>query len=155
MIIPTEKTLTAEILSRIRQIDTKREEIKPVNTSESAFVSKIMDYEKQLLIEMHGLVVWYARNGDQETVTGLTPIKDVNGMPLCIGDKIKKVDSITGERCGTLEWDEYRKQYHMRTKDGGSIQIGTVNLEKIDELFDFTVDATKVECRQRPNKKKW
>lgn len=155
MIIPTEKTLTAEIRSRIRQIDAKREEIKPVNTSESAFVSKIMDYEKQLLIEMHGLAMWYARNGAQEAVTGWTPIKDVNSFPLRIGDKIKKVDSIVGERCGTLEWDEYRKQYHMRTKDGGSIQIGTVNLEKIDELFEFTVDTTKVECRPSPNKKKW
>jgi len=57
MIVPTEKTLTAEILSRIRQLDAKREEIKLVNTPESTFVSTVMDYEKQLLIEMHGLVM--------------------------------------------------------------------------------------------------
>lgn len=155
MIIPTEKTLTAEIQSRIRQLDAKREELKLVNTPESTFVSTIMDYEKQILIEAHGLVMWYARKGAQETVTGLTLIKDVNGLPLCIGDKVKKHDEISGDRCGTLEWDGYRKQFFLRTADGGSIQIGPSNLERIEELFDFDVDTTKTECRQRPNKKKW
>ncbi len=155
MIVPTEKTLTAEILSRLKTIHEKQEEIKRVDTPESAFVSTVIDYEKQILIEMHGLVMHYARQGAKEEVDGITPIKDMHGTLLCIGDKVKKINPVSGERCGYLEWDEYRNQYCIRTDSGGKILIDTCKLEKIDELFNFSIDTTQTECRQRPNKKKW
>jgi len=155
MNIPTEKTLIAEIQKRIRLLDEKVALIPNKDTEESRIISTVMEYEKLLLVEMHGMAMWFARHGTQEFVNGLTPINDINGLPLCIGDKVKKHDGISGDRCGMLEWDGYRKQFFLRTADGGSIQIGPSNLERIEELFDFDVDTTKTECRQRPNKKKW
>ena len=155
MIRPTEKTLLAEIQKRLRLLSEKEESIDCVDNEKAKFISSLVQYEKQGMLDIHGMVMWYARQGAQESINGWTPLKDINGMPLCIGDKVKTLAGISGERCGTLEWDEYRKQYYLRSAEGGSLQIGTLKLQKIEELFKFSVDTTKTECRSRPNKKKW
>ena len=64
----------------------------------------------------------------------------------------KKVEN-NNKQCGTLKFDEYFNKYVIKTDTGG--QITTNVYIKIPELYDYKIDVTNVECRQRPNKKKW
>jgi hypothetical protein len=79
-----------------------------------------------------------------------TPIKCYKtNVALNLGDKVMDCQ----KRCGTLEWDDYLNQYYIKTINGGKIK--TQQYIKIDKLFDYTIDTSKVECRINPLKQKW
>jgi hypothetical protein len=79
-----------------------------------------------------------------------TPILDYKTkLPLKIGDKVEN----NNRQCGVLKFDECFNKYVIKTDTGGHI-TSTVYV-KIHELYDYKIDVTKVECRPRPNKKKW
>ena len=79
-----------------------------------------------------------------------TPIKCYKtNVALLLGDKVKDCQ----ERYGFLDWDECFNSYYIRPENGGKIK--TQNYIKVDELKDFKIDTTKVECRKNYLKKKW
>ena len=79
-----------------------------------------------------------------------TPIKCYKTkVALYIGDKVKDCQG----RCGTLEWDDYLNVYYIKPVNGGKIK--TQNYIKIDDLFEFSIDTTKVECRKNHLKTKF
>ena len=83
-------------------------------------------------------------------VSKYTPILDYKTkLPLKIGDKVQN----NNRQCGILKFDECFNKYVIKTDTGGHI-TSTVYV-KIPELYDYKIDVTKVECRPRPNKKKW
>jgi len=80
----------------------------------------------------------------------ITPIKCYKTKEvLNLGDLVMDCQ----KRCGTLEWDDYTNQYYIRPIEGGKIK--TQNYIKIDKIFDFKIDNTKIECRKNHLKKKW
>lgn len=79
-----------------------------------------------------------------------TPIKCYKtNVALYIDDNVKDLQG----RCGTLQWDDCFNHYYIKPKDGGKIK--TSQYIKINELFNYSIDTTKVECRKNPLKKKW
>ena len=79
-----------------------------------------------------------------------TPIKCYKtNVALNLGDMVRD----SQKRCGTLEWDDYCNQYYIRPIEGGKIK--TQQYIKIDEIFDYTIDTYKVECRRMHLSKKW
>lgn len=80
-----------------------------------------------------------------------TPILDSKTKePLKIGDKVENYN----RQCGRLAFCEVFNKYVMKTETGG--QISSIqSLSKIEELYDYKIDNTKVECRPNPHKKRW
>jgi hypothetical protein len=79
-----------------------------------------------------------------------TPIKCYKtNVALNLGDFVMDCQN----RCGTLEWDDYLNQYYIKPIVGGKIK--TQNYIKIDKLFNYNIDTTKVECRKNHLKQKW
>lgn len=79
-----------------------------------------------------------------------TPIKCYKTkVSLYIGDLVKDLQN----RCGTLQWDGDFNIYYIKPINGGRIK--TQSYIKINEIFDFNIDTTKVECRKNNLKQKW
>lgn len=120
------------------------------------FDSKIQLFlknEQSVITEILGLVNKFGiRQGFKDfEKSKYTPIVDYETKePLLLGDLVKSGSS-TG--CGRLYFDTYTNQYVIKTAEGGHHK--TSSFVKIPELYDYSVDNSKVECRPNPNKKKW
>ena len=79
-----------------------------------------------------------------------TPIKDrLTNEPIFLGDLVENEKG----RCGTLVWDDFWNKYIIKTETGGNIYA--TSYKKIESLYDYKIDTTRVECRRNPYKKKW
>ena len=80
-----------------------------------------------------------------------TPIKDkVTGLPIKLGDLCKNEKGYVG----VVAWDDYLNQYLLKSPSGGNFYSRTYTKVKHGEV-GATPDTTKIECRQKPYKKKW
>ena len=79
-----------------------------------------------------------------------TPILDSKTKePLKLGDRVEN----NNKQCGILHFDDCFNKYVIKTDTGGHIH-STVYI-KMPELYDYSIDNTKVECRPNPHKKRW
>ena len=87
---------------------------------------------------------------EQFEASKYTPILDYKtNEPLKIGDKVEN----NNKQCGILHFDDCFNKYVIKTNTGGHINSRVYI--KIHELYDYTIDNTKVECRPNPHKKRW
>lgn len=116
--------------------------------------SPIIEYEKAVmtefirLIDLLGKKIGY-KEFDQSRYT---PIRCANtNEPILIGDKVEADNG----RCGTLHFDTYTNKYVIKSETGGNIHTST--FYKISDLYEYTIDANRVECRPSGKylKKKW
>jgi hypothetical protein len=81
-------------------------------------------------------------------VSNYTPIKCCKtNVLLKIGDKVEKEEH-GNKRCGILYWDELFNEYLIKSGDNGHFRFRYIS--KIEELYDYTIDTTGVECRRAP-----
>jgi|BioPla2DNA2_1021312.scaffolds.fasta_scaffold26355_4 hypothetical protein len=155
---PTKDSLIAELRYRISCAENTRDELQKTEESDEAkFLGKLIDYELAFLYDTYLLARFFERKEQNKVVNteGWTPLVDSTGVPLRIGDLVEIKDDIRGNRCGTLEWDELRQSYMIRSTENGQISIGSIKLTKIDKLYDYAVDTTAPECRRFIPDKKW
>ena len=139
--------LKDEILHRLSLIEKSMQENK-----EDQMLYLIFCNEHSQMTEFLNLIKIFENKIGYEKflASNFTPIIDYKTKePLKIGDKVEN----NNKQCGTLKFDEYFNKYVIKTDTGG--QITTNVYIKIPELYDYKIDVTNVECRQRPNKKKW
>ncbi|MEJ5105523.1 hypothetical protein [Chryseobacterium sp. MYb328] len=142
---PTKDNLKDELQYRIECIEN--------SNNEDPMLALFLENEKSILTEMIKLIdIFGNRIGYSEfAFSKFTPIKDcVTKEPLLIGDKVK---SNSSNGCGFLHFDDYLNQYVIKTAEGTHHK--TSSFMKIPELFSYTIDNSKVECRPSPYKKKW
>lgn len=145
--LPTKTSLKEEIKHRLSLIE------------KAMFILDKNDFEYIILCNEHSqnseflslIEIFENRIGYEKfEVSKYTPILDYKTkLPLKIGDKVQN----NNRQCGILKFDECFNKYVIKTDTGGHI-TSTVYV-KIPELYDYKIDVTKVECRLRPNKKKW
>lgn len=145
--LPTKTSLKEEIKHRLSLIE------------KAMFILDKNDFEYIILCNEHSqnseflslIEIFENRIGYEKfEVSKYTPILDYKTkLPLKIGDKVEN----NNRQCGILKFDECFNKYVIKTDTGGHI-TSTVYV-KIPELYDYKIDVTKVECRPRPNKKKW
>ena len=144
---PEKDNLKDEILHRLSLIEKSMQENK-----EDQMLYLIFCNEHSQMTEFLNLIKIFENKIGYEKflASNFTPIIDYKTKePLKIGDKVEN----NNKQCGTLKFDEYFNKYVIKTDTGG--QITTNVYIKIPELYDYKIDVTNVECRQRPNKKKW
>lgn len=145
--LPTKTSLKEEIKHRLSLIE------------KAMFILDKNDFEYIILCNEHSqnseflslIEIFENRIGYEKfEVSKYTPILDYKTkLPLKIGDKVEN----NNRQCGILKFDECFNKYVIKTDTGGHI-TSTVYV-KIPELYDYKIDVTKVECRPRPNRKKW
>lgn len=145
--LPTKTSLKEEIKHRLSLIE------------KAMFILDKNDFEYIILCNEHSqnseflslIEIFENRIGYEKfEVSKYTPILDYKTkLPLKIGDKVQN----NNRQCGILKFDECFNKYVIKTDTGGHI-TSTVYV-KIPELYDYKIDVTKVECRLRPNKKKF
>ncbi|MBP1165070.1 hypothetical protein JOE44_001954 [Chryseobacterium sp. PvR013] len=142
---PTKDNLKDELQFRIECIESSNNEDPMLNLfleNEKSIIREILT-----LIDIFGVHIGYSEFQNSK----YTPIKDcLTKEPLLIGDMVK---SNTSNGCGFLYFDDYNNQYLIKTLEGTHHK--TSSFVKIEKLFDYTIDNSKVECRPNPNKQKW
>jgi hypothetical protein len=144
---PEKYNLKDEIINRIFLSKNHME-----SSKDDKMISLIFENENSQYLEFLELIKLFEnRIGYQEFLTSnFTPILDFKTKePLKIGDKVKNLNN----QCGILKFDECFNKYVIKTETGG--HITSSSYIKIQELFDYTIDTTKVECRPQPHKKRW
>lgn len=145
--LPTKTNLKEEVKHRLFSIEQSMK-----NIDKKDFVYIVLCNEHSQYSEFLNLIEFFEnRLGFQDfKISNYTPILDYKTKePLKIGDKVEN----NNRQCGVLKFDECFNKYVIKTDTGGHI-TSTVYI-KIPELYDYKIDVTKVECRPRPNKKKW
>jgi len=145
--LPTKTNLKEEVKHRLFSIKQSMQ-----NIDKNDFVYIVLCNEHSQYSEFLNLIeIFENRLGFEDfKISNYTPILDYKTKePLKIGDKVEN----NNRQCGVLKFDECFNKYVIKTDTGGQI-TSTVYI-KIPELYDYEIDVTKVECRQRPNKKKW
>lgn len=145
--LPTKKSLKEEIKHRLSLIEKA---MFGLNKNDSEYIILCNEHSQNSeflsLIEIFENRIGY----EKIKVSNYTPILDYKTkLPLRIGDKVEN----NYRQCGVLKFDECFNKYVIKTDTGGHI-TSTVYI-KIPELYDYKIDVTKVECRPRPNRKKW
>ena len=144
---PEKDNLKDEILHRLSLIEKSMQENK-----EDKMLYLIFCNEHYQMTEFLNLIKIFENKIGYEKflASNFTTIIDYKTKePLKIGDKVEN----NNRQCGTLNFDECFNKYVIKTDTGG--QITTNVYINIPELYDYKIDVTNVECRQRPNKKKW
>lgn len=143
---PTKETLIEELEDRVKQATKAME---PDNN----ILNDILAFEISHIQEIISLVRYFGNKTGYEKfeISKYTPIKDYHTKePLLIGDLVATPDK---KACGTLYFEEIFNRYVIRSATGGNHY--TTSFIKIDKIFDYSLDNTKVECRPNPNKIKW
>ncbi|WP_294267738.1 hypothetical protein [uncultured Chryseobacterium sp.] len=143
---PTKDNLRDELEYRLQCLD---ESIPIFDANTQLFFKN----EYSVISEIIGLIDKFGIRQGFKTFeqSKYTPIVDYETKePLLLGDLVKSGSS-TG--CGHLHFDTYTNQYVIKTAEGGHHK--TSSFIKIPELYEYTMDISKVECRPNPHKKKW
>lgn len=146
--IPTKNTLKEEIEYRISCIEDV------MKSQDDRLLCALYANEHSMLREiLHLIDVFGNRIGhDQFEATKHTPLFCAKtNEPLLIGDKVENNNG----QCGTLHFDTYTKKYLIKSVGGGNIH--TTYFAKIQNLYDYKVDSSRIECRSSDKylKKRW
>ena len=145
------ETLIEEINYRISTLEKKMKECLQQPKDENNLYWFFAN-EHSLYSEILDVInVFQGRIGyDELLATKYTPIKcALTKEPLKIGDKVECRG--LQNRCGYLYFNELSNRYVIRSEDGGDFYAS--EFIKINELYDYEIDCTKIECRKNPNKK--
>lgn len=145
---PTKDNLKEELEYRLSCLEDTMKE------SDVELLSKFLEYEHGLFSEVLQLMeIFENRLGYQKfKVSKYTPLFcSKTNEPLLIGDFVEDND----KRCGTLQFDDYTKRYVIKGVEGGNIH--TTIFIKISALYEFKIDAGRVECRTNDKylKRRW
>jgi len=145
--LPTKTNLKEEIKHRLFSIEQSMQ-----NIDKNDFVYIVLCNEHSQYSEFLNLIeIFENRLGFEDfKISNYTPILDYKTKePLKIGDKVEN----NNRQCGVLKFDECFNKYVIKTNTGGHINSSVYI--KIHELYDYTIDNTKVECRPQPHKQRW
>lgn len=135
---PTKDNLKEEIKYRMSCLEGVMKEqddelLYKIFANEHSMLSEILE-----LINVFGNRIGY-RYFDLSRYTPLFCQK--TNEPLLIGDKVED----NRGRCGLLQFDDYTKKYVIKAIEGGHIHA--TDFTKITDLYDYNIDAERVECR--------
>lgn len=135
---PTKENLKEEIEYRLSCLEDVMKE------HDDELLYKVFANEHSMLSEILQLInVFGNRMGYKKfEVSKYTPLVCAEtNEPLLIGDKVED----SRKQCGTLHFDNYTKRYVIKGVEGGHIH--TTTFIKIPQLYDYKIDAGRVECR--------
>lgn len=135
---PTKNNLKEEIEYRIACIEAV------LMNEKEELVYNILANEQSILAEILELIKTFEnrigfKKFEASKYTPLLCFKTKE--PLLIGDLVEN----NNKMCGTLHFDDYTKRYVIKGVEGGHVH-GTVFI-KIPKLYEFKIDAGRVECR--------
>ena len=146
---PVKESLKNEIIHRIlllqKSMDDELQKPKDENNMYWWFAMEHSNYNEFL-----NCIDFYERTEikKQFDISKATPLvcKKTN-KPIFIGDLVER--SETGKQknpCGILVWDDFFNEYLIKNEFGNNTRFRALN--KIEELHDYHIDTTGVECRR-------
>ncbi len=144
------KTLINEIQLRISLIEEELEKLNNRTDEERIiylhFAREHFIYSEVLKLAKYFKKVEIVNNQEKEKYT---PIKcSETGAPLFLGDKVEINRGQSTSKCGYLEWDDHFNEYLVKPEDGIGHSRGLMCIYKINELYNYKIDTSRIECRK-------
>lgn len=154
MIIPAKNSLIEEVQHRISALETQMKNVESRSDETEQLLYSVFANEHSIYSDFLQLINYFGNKIGYENFIASkhTPILDYKTKePLKIGDKVENLNG----QCGTLFFDDLFNEYLVKVDGGGHFR--TRNYIKIQELYDYKIDAGRVECRSphRINKRRW